>query len=225
MIYRALPQAEILHKTLVSLVANGGIADCPVLTGRDAEGPLQGHKHLHILPLCLDGKDRLDHFLLWAPMGIDAQAQRALLQLRRTWSKGSDKDIFVTLAGTGDLESMLSVLSPGKDILGPSRVWISQTPFVPPRHIKKSGQNTPEGQVLAELDSRGFPQARVERLSREEFLDRKLYRFVRVRRSAGKTPVVDFALGFRLVFSTPVSGPLVLGYASHFGLGLFEAAV
>ncbi len=29
------------------------------------------------------------------------------------------------------------------------------------------------------------------------------------------------ALGWRLVFPTPVQGPICLGYGSHFGLGLF----
>ncbi len=224
MLYRALPQAEILHKTLVRLAGGGQRVDCPAITGTDAEGkPLIGHQHLHILPLCLDGKERLDHFLLWAPMGLDTEAQRTLLRLRHTWSKGQDKDIFVTLAGLGTLASMQNVLKNGANLLGPARTWISRTPFVPPRHVKKNGRHTLAGQALAELESRRFPKARIECLSRAEFIKTHLHRFVRVRRDAAKPPPVDCATGLRLTFAEPVAGPICLGYASHFGLGLFAA--
>jgi hypothetical protein len=34
---------------------------------------------------------------------------------------------------------------------------VSATPFVPPRFLKRKGRNTLEGQIVAELSSRGFP--------------------------------------------------------------------
>ncbi|MCH8036006.1 MAG: GNAT family N-acetyltransferase [Proteobacteria bacterium] len=37
--------------------------------------------------------------------------------------------------------------------LGRSRVWVSFTPFVPPRHLKRSGKNALAGQIEAELAS------------------------------------------------------------------------
>lgn len=222
--YRALPQAEILHRTLVSLVGNGHSVECPVITGHDGErSPLHGHRHLHILPLCLDGNERLDHILLWAPMGMDANTQQALLRLRQTWSKGMEKALFITLAGQGPLKSFHDVLSSGANLLGSSRVWVSRTPFVPPRHIKKNGRNTLEGQVRAELESRGLPAAGIEMLSRNEFIGRGLLRFVRTRKNPSKAPPADLAVGLRITFAEPVSGPICLGYASHFGLGLFAA--
>ena len=36
-------------------------------------------------------------------------------------------------------------------------------------------------------------------------------------------PPQDSGLSVRLSFDNPVQGPLALGYASHFGLGLFAA--
>lgn len=224
LLYRALPQAEILHRTLVSLAGDGQAADCPVLTGHDVERrPLKGHQHLHILPMCLDGRERLDHFLLWAPMGMDKTAQQALLRLRQTWSKGMEKALFVTLAGQGPLESFRAVLSRSADFIGPSRVWVSRTPFVPPRHVKKNGRNTLEGQVSAELESRGLPDGKIERLPRDEFIRRGLHRFIRTRKDQSKAPPADLAIGLRLTFAESVTGPICLGYASHFGLGLFAA--
>jgi len=222
---RALPQAELLHRSLASKAGNGQPIHCPVLTGKDANGnPLTGHQHLHIIPLNLDTQDpgRLDHFLLWAPMGIDAQAQSAILALRKTWTKGGEKPLFVTVAGMGCLQDFHSLL--GKQILGLSRVWISRTPFVPPRFVKKQGANTVEGQVRSELASRGKNDAKVEFLTRDETTEGHLHRFVRVRRAAGKKSPQDRFYGLRLTFETEVHGPLTLGYGSHFGLGLFVPA-
>jgi CRISPR-associated protein Csb2 len=223
LLYRALPQAELLHRALVSQVGRGEWVDCPALIGKDVEGqPLQGHRHLHILPLCLDGRNRLDHFLLWAPMGLDGTAQQAIMNLRRTWTKGGDAPLFVTLAGTGTLAALRSVIEQDNALLGPSTVWVSRTPFVPPRHIKKL-RNSLEEQVLAELAGRGLPPAEVTLLPREEIITRGLHRFVRVRRKPSKTVPMDVPFGVRLTFAKPVSGPLALGYGSHYGLGLFAA--
>ena len=218
---RALPQAELLHRSLVSKVGRGLPVACPVLTGKDAAGqPKQGLQHLHIIPLNLDAREpgRLDHFLLWAPMGIDAQAQRAILAVRKTYTKGGEKPLFVTVAGMGSLQDFQPLL--GEKTLGPSRVWISRTPFVPPRFVKQRGANTVEGQMLSELASRGL-KAKVELLTRDEITGAHLHRFVRIRRAAGKRPPQDCFFGLRLTFENEVSGPLTLGYASHFGLGLF----
>jgi CRISPR-associated protein Csb2 len=222
---RALPQAELLHRSLVSHVGHGQPIPCSVLTGKDAVGQrLTGHQHLHIIPLNLDAREpgRLDHFLLWAPMGIDAQAQEAIFAVRKTWTKGGEKPLFVTVAGMGSLSDFQPLL--GQQTLRPSCVWESRTPFVPPRFVKKRGTNTVEGQVLSELASRGFPKAKVEPLNRDETTDRRLHRFVRLRRAAGKLPPQDCFYGLRITFDEEVCGPLALGYASHFGLGLFEPA-
>lgn len=222
---RALPQAELLHRSFVSKVGNGKQISCPVLTGKDANGkPLTGHQHLHIIPLNLDAREpgRLDHFLLWAPMGIDAQAQRAILALRKTWTKGGDKPLFVTVAGMGSLQDFQLLV--GKSVLGPARVWESRTPFVPPRFVKKRGGNTVEGQVQSEITTRLGVSAKVELLTRDQITQAHLHRFVRVRRAEGKAPPQDCFYGLRVTFEAEVSGPLALGYASHFGLGIFVPA-
>jgi hypothetical protein len=36
----------------------------------------------------------------------------------------------------------------------------SESPFVPPRYLKKSGKHSLAGQIHAELQSRGLPQAK-----------------------------------------------------------------
>ena len=103
-------------------------------------------------------------------------------------------------------------------------MWCSATPFVQPRHLKRSGRNTLEGQVQAELASRGLPPASaVEVLSaQQEERARRHRHHVRIRRH-GPRPPVDMGFTLRLRFEVPISGPLCLGYAGHFGLGRFEA--
>jgi CRISPR-associated protein Csb2 len=153
-------------------------------------------------------------------MGIDAKAQRAILALRKTWTKGGAKPLFVTVAGMGSLHAFQHLV--GNNILGPSRVWVSRTPFVPPRFVKKHGANTLEGQIQSELKARVGIATNVEVLTRDQITQAQLHRFVRVRRAEGKAPPQDCFYGLKLTFETQVSGPLALGYSSHFGLGLFR---
>lgn len=86
-VVRTLPQAERLHAQLVGHL-NG--KHNPALTGCDQDmNPLrEPHKHAHLLPLDLDGDGRLDHVLIWSPMGLDRDAQQAVRSVRRTFAKG-----------------------------------------------------------------------------------------------------------------------------------------
>ncbi|MHC1729606.1 MAG: type I-U CRISPR-associated protein Csb2 [Syntrophobacteraceae bacterium] len=233
-IVRTLPQAELLHRALVS-VASRGSAHCEVLRGCDEMGkPLMGrHEHAHILPLDLDEDGHLDHFLIWAPMGLDQTAQAAVRSTRRTFTRKGLAPLTLALAGTGTLDELRSL--PGRfgdglrSVLGPpngATEWISLTPFVPPRFLKARGRNTLEGQVIAELASRGLPAAAEIRLiePREHPLMMRQRHFVRSR-GHGPAPPIDCGFHVRLSFSEPLIGPLCLGYASHFGLGMFAAVV
>lgn len=230
---RTLPQAELFHRALVKVSAQLGGNHCVVLSGCDEQGrPLSGsHRHAHILPFDLDGDGRLDHILIWAPMGLDADAQAAVRRVRVTYMKHGAAPLRVALAGACGLDVLRRL--PGeagvgiKAILGAanrSTTWVSLTPFVAPRHLKKHGTNTLEGQVAAELASRGFPKPTEIRVMdlRENAKLLRLRHFVRARRS-GPQPPVDCSFAVRLRFEQAVLGPLCLGYGSHFGLGLFKS--
>jgi CRISPR-associated protein Csb2 len=222
---RCLPQADLLHQALVKQGS-----ECPVLTGRDpiTDEALRGrHEHAYILPLDLDEDGRLDHFLIHAKMKLDGLAQHAIHRVERTWTKGRIDDIAITFAGSGRLADFAAQLRhrSGRPVatLETSRQWASITPFVPPRHLRKRG-HTLEDQVAAELKSHRNLEARsISVLSRDELIDRGLLRFVRTRREAKPQPPAPLAFGLRIVFAQPIFGPLALGYASHFGLGVFAA--
>ncbi len=229
---RTLPQAELFHRAIVARVARGQQVHCPELTGRDEQGrPLQDcHRHAHILPLDLDGDGRLDHLVVHAPMGLGEAAQRAIGGLRRAWTPGGRGELQLALVGTGNLETLRSLAAPLnrqiERLLGPPEgacVWVSATPFVPPRFLKRRGANALLGQINGELASRALPPVdQLEELrGRAEALSLRDY--VRGRQRGGAQPPIDAGFAVRLRFSRPVRGPLTLGYASHFGVGMFYA--
>jgi CRISPR-associated protein Csb2 len=228
-IARALPQAELFHKAIISLAGKGKPADCPELVGRDGSGkPLQSnHGHAHTIPLDLLRNDgRIDHLAVYAPNGLGALAQSAIKNLKRTWTKGGAGEIQLALAAHGSIEVLRDLqtgLNQQEKILGPvggSRVWETATPFVPARFLKSRGKNTLQGQVEAELASRGLPLPESVEILPE--LGIRLRHFIRRRIRGGTPPPIDAGFALRLTFTEPVKGPVLLGYASHFGLGRFR---
>jgi len=197
---RALPQAELLHRSLISLLGDPP-PDCPELAGRSSDGsPLQGHHHAHFVPL--------DRVLVHAPMGLGSDAQSALRRLRRTWTKGGDRPLFVTLAGVGALRDFARIGSSDVPELATATRWVSRTPFVPPRFVKVK-KHTVEDQVRAELVSRGLPRAaRVDISITQEAWGAGFHRFVRARRAGAPQPPAD-AVG-RSVCARPPRPPLCL---------------
>lgn len=230
---RTLPQAELLHRALVSVAEKGG-AHSRALTGCDEKGnPLRGpHDHAHVLPLDLDGDGHLDHILLWVPMGLNGRDQAAVRAVRQTFTKGGIGPLRLALAGAGDLSDLSRL--PGafgaglRAILGShiaATVWKSITPFVAPRYLKERGRNTLKEQVADELAVRSFPPPDEVRVidPHENERARRHRHFVRSRRHGPPAPV-DCGFTLELRFPTPVQGPMSLGYGNHFGLGLFAAA-
>ena len=248
---RTLPQAELLHKALIGIAAKNGVPPS-VLTGCDDEGkPLRGaHEHAHINPLDLDEDGHLDHVLIWAPMGLNKGAQAAIRAVRKTFPKGGVEPLRLALAASGDLTHLIHLPEPyGRHLkqivaIDTAMVWQSLTPFVPPRFIKLRGKNTLEGQVRAELRSRGLPEpVSVHQLApaprsvgivslqqpatgdipKDHDMARARLRHFIVSRRSGPQPPVQYGFAVRIEFDQSIGNRLVsLGYGSHFGMGLFR---
>jgi CRISPR-associated protein Csb2 len=222
---RTLPQAEILHRQLVGIVNKQIQKNCPELTGCDDDkNPLRlPHQHAHVLPLDLDGDGHLDHVLIHAAMELGAAAQRAIRALRKTFAKNVSNDFQLAIAGIGGISQLLK-LHLARSIVSSGNVWKSITPFVPPRFLKKSGKNSLEGQIQSELASRGLPAAESISILANETLAFRHY--VRARKHGRNPPQPPVEVGYalELKFAEPLTTnqlPLCLGYASHFGLGIF----
>lgn len=201
--------------------------------GKRRRGP---HEHAHYLPEARGQEEesparrRITHVMVYAPAGFTPSEVRALSRISYLpWHerKGVDLRLDVrriskrppeTERDALDLDVVLGKLGQCSDFIlasplfGSSRSWRSVTPFVLPRHVKRD-RDRPEDQLLRELEYRGFPRP-VELLpvplEWREFLRRRL-------QDHDTTP----ATGFEFSFSEPQSGPILLGYGSHFGLGQF----
>lgn len=213
----AVAMADVLRQACMSRYGRRfGGQQSEVLAGKDHGGaPLAGHSHAHYLALDEDSDGLLDHLLLWAPRGLDQRDLEAIAALDRLTGFGHVSDFRPARLG---LEALGSVDRVAAWLVGPSRVWVSHTPFAPPRHAKRrvSWESHVAAEVRRELLSRGLPAASTVELLRGEWLSYRRHRPTRER-----LPEARRAAGVRIVFEAPATGPLALGALSHFGLGLF----
>jgi CRISPR-associated protein Csb2 len=230
---RALPTMALFRRALLSRVGDEQLGGCPELTGKDSQGdPLRRrHRHAHFIPLSLNSGSprRIDHILVYAPMGFGPLAERGLRRLRTTWAKGMD-DIAVTLIGMGTREAFREVGDDAIPELGSGATWVSRTPFIPPRFLKSRGKDSIQGQVRAELQRRGLPDRAVvltvANPTDESEAGRRAQwfrRFARSRQGKVDTPPAG-PFHVTLTFDRSADGPICLGWGSHFGFGLFVPA-
>jgi CRISPR-associated protein Csb2 len=209
----------------------------PILAGRDYEsGPLKGNRHAYYLPTDEDCDGRLDHLTVYVPGGLDDKECEALANTNMVLA-GAEVEIRLLLLGFSRAKD--TVLG---EFFGLSSIWQSATPFVLSRHPKRyrtGGMKTneagyqvdgPEDQIQREwrrqreanptlseiVDIERLPELRAggRRLS---WLD-----FRCSRSSSSAPPPAAVGGGFRITFAFPTHGPIALGYASHYGLGLFR---
>jgi len=210
-----------------------------VFSGKDTESiPLEGHRHAYYIPTDEDGDGRIDHLTVVAAMGFGPAEVKALDAMRRLPRKNDEPLNLVLLA----LGLSQEIYAP--HLMGPSRIWISATPFIATRFPKARGQRKDPPENLGPDNQRAFARqvlleeiARLRELNPDmpepitvEYLNKEHrmgahrlrpihFKRFRQKRSddGGRRP----AGAFRIVFTEPVTGPICLGHSSHFGLGLF----
>lgn len=204
-------------------------------SGRAEDGtPLQGHRHAFYIPTDEDGDGRLDHLTIWAPGGLQPDELEALAAVEELARGRESLRLSVIWLGAGRPEDFPIPW------LGWHRRWRSQTPFVLSRHVKLRGDTQggtvpkqlvdgPEDQLRLELRRRGYPTpVSVRRLPALPLgsgagptRSSRAYRWYEFHRWRSRVPPAGGAYGFEMEFEEEVPGPLLLGYACHFGLGLF----
>jgi CRISPR-associated protein Csb2 len=195
----------------------------PVLSGKDRAGVMRAdHGHAYYLPTAEgDGDDRrrITHVTVRAADGFGPGEVAALTGLRRL--RLAADELRVQLVGLGRPADFTHPL------FRTGRVWRSMTPFVGPSH---TGRHAPERYLRKAV--RKEVRRRVERglLPAEPTAIELLpagqcpvpaLRYRRHRNREGDRKEDRPAAFLRLTFAEPVAGPIALGYASHFGLGLF----
>jgi CRISPR-associated protein Csb2 len=232
-ITQSLSLAERCHQALCKLLDG---LESPALTGVDADGkPLTGNAHAYFLPEC-DLHGYVTHVTVHAPCGFSAADSRALSRLRKVWSiEGKGAEIDVILLATGSAADF----NPASPYFRPGRVWRSLTPFVPVRHAKATRAGVPKIDAANGLQI-GSPEHDCLRLLTLHAPESKIVRvrnlgarlevglrdvpaldFQRQRRNGGGTRGDHRGYALQIEFEQPTAFPFGLGYAAHFGLGLF----
>lgn len=114
-----------------------------------------------------------------------------------------------------------------RDMSGRSSRWVSLTPFVPPRQRRRYRDNGKlrSGERPEKLASSlcekvlGTQPEKVDVVGDMTWVFAHVSYSERRRNTDGRAPLPGYFLS--LQFSQPISGPLVIGDSSHFGLGLF----
>ncbi len=219
----ALPFAEQVRRALIRNRVGTGHSE--VITGKSVDGvPLEGHRHAHYLPTDEDGDGRLDHVTVYARSGLGPEDVAALGALRTIYRRGNSPEARLVLTGIGVVEEFAGV----GVLFRPSRRWRSVTPFSLPRFATRGAgkparpRDRSEEQLKRELRLRGLPEP-VSLTSVNEYVsgERPPVRWLefQTRRFKGET---GYGLtGFEIEFAKEEQGPIALGFACHFGLGLF----
>ena len=209
-----LPFAEAFRRTLFGRLKMRGIIS-RTLSGHDANGqPLQGHQHAFYLPTSsAEDRAHLSHITVYAPASLNDLELSALQSLRmmRTGSGEQLKEFQLRIVGVGVPADF------NQPMFAKSRVWVSTTPFVCPRFPKPT-QNAADvaRDLIAKLGIGALIQIHADR----EPINGLPLREYRRTRTAHNEPNRPFAR-LKLIFGVKITGPLVLGYAGHFGLGQF----
>lgn len=199
-----------------------------VLSGHDL-GECNRHAHAFWLP-DPNKSGEIEHVLVHAPGGLDPEVMRVIAALQQMRRDGGEP-LKLMLEGFGKASLFDNVTT----LTGESSIWRNVTPYLHPWHLKKPEMRTPEatavailGQLRREWHARGpgLPNiVGIRTLSSIQYGGRTLrpLHFHRFRRKRGLTQPDTFGRMLEIRFATPIRGPLSLGFACHFGLGLFEA--
>lgn len=189
----------------------------PVLSGHGASD--RSHMHAFYLPEPVEPSgqltDRIHHALVYAPAGFDHGAIAVLDQMRRV--SAPDGIVWqLVLEGIGSTSALRSPL------LDAAPEWVSVTPYLHPWHRKPRFEIA--DQIRRECGERGLPTLEsVEPIPEIVAGGRALrpIHFHRFRTKRGLTQPDRRGSFWRLRFAEPAHGPIALGFACHFGLGLF----
>ncbi|MGB1276389.1 MAG: type I-G CRISPR-associated protein Csb2, partial [Nannocystaceae bacterium] len=139
-------------------------------------------------------------------------------------SSGRDRGaLFVSPAGFGGLDELRHGVGTelAQGLAGRGQTWVSYTPYVAAHFLKRKHIVRDLTRLLQrELQWRGVEaRCEVEVLPRG---DTGFVEFSCRRHRNRPQPPSATPWNLQLHFDRPIDGPLILGYGSHFGLGIFR---
>lgn len=204
------------------------------ISGRERGGrPVQDptHPHAFWLPEDADGDGWIDHLLVYIASGMSTAIRSRLDRINRIWlTPREDRSRLAKTPRPDEWRLALEGFgTPGdfagsSPLLGPSRRWRSVTPFLASGHLKRDGYS---GEALRLLRRRGIETEGVVITELEEITvggtPRRALNFHRFRSRGRESQLDGSGTLLEIEFPYEFRGPLALGYACHFGLGMFGA--
>lgn len=194
------------------------------LSGKDESGlKLSGHVHAFYVPTDDDCDEHIDHITILTKNAIPEKELDALFHIKDVWNRRNPETRWhLIVESYGMIENFKNTLPMFRD----AKRWCSATPFVPTRHTKYSAstnkpvKDSPEEQIVNEISRMYKSEAKVtmhnkrSHVKNTRFIPAQFNTVRRGRNSGGG------AYNITVEFARPVSGPIILGYGNHFGLGL-----
>jgi CRISPR-associated protein Csb2 len=204
-----------------------------VFSGKELDGQMRrDHGHAYYLPTADNDADprHITHITITATDGFGIGELAALTAIRELRIPMTDAEYRLQLVGLGQPSDFTHWLFQASD------EWVSVTPFVVHRHLKRRGTKR---DVLPSQDQ--DRRAEFVRMAAREILDRTAAGEILSIRSAAnvRVPAIDFRryrtrsdegdrlrpFGMlRIKFAKSVSRPTSFGYGCHYGLGLLRPA-
>lgn len=206
------------------------------ISGRDGRNqPVRDptHPHAFWLPEDADDDGWIDHVTVYIAGGMDRAIQSRLDRVTRIWltprgergKPGGDPKVDewrLALEGFGCPKDFTG----SSRLLAAARRWQSVTPFLAAGHLKKNGYR---GELVRLLKLRGIETEGIKIREIEEIsvggAPRRALNFHRFRSRGREAQRDSKGALLEIEFPRVIPAPLALGYASHFGLGMFGARV
>ena len=212
---------ELLRRALMSRAKHqlGDMGIPPCFSGH-AMPTDNRHGHAFYLPWDHNGDGHVDRILVHVPVGMNEKDQPVLESLNGRYLRDRKG---------GEWRLLLENIGSAENVQGPlvdsSSTWCSVTPYLHPWHRKKKF-DIPD-QIRRECRERNLPEPiSIERLDSIKVGNqrRRPVHFQRTREKRGLSQPDRSGSFWKLVFPKPLNGPLALGFACHYGLGLFSTA-
>lgn len=215
----AIRLGEIARKAAIRHAEDSSDDPVPAVLSGHGLPAANRHGHAFYLPEDADGDGHIDHILVHAPDGLPPEAVRALDRIARLWRRdwGEWAVLLEGYGGTGDLADSA--------YLGTAHRWRTVTPYLYPWYAKK--RFGVAEQIARECRERELPEPEVEVESipfeGTDGRQRRPVHFHRFRDTRKRLTQPDTRGQFvTLTFPEAIDGPLALGFACHFGLGVFR---
>ena len=176
------------------------------------------HQHAFFIPEA-DKNSRIAHAVIHIPEGFDMATRKVLENINKVWNRDGQEWRLI-MEYMGEKAGFASAVP----LLSQSREWKSATPYLHPWHCKKNFSVAEQirrewrerGHVSEIIDIEPFQTIKTQDGKELSPID-----FHRFRSKRGLVQPDKQGSFWRLRFSEPITGPLQLGFACHFGLGQF----